>query len=77
MRNGVCLAAMLVFAAIRVGTETAVADSDGSGGYSFDELRVACPEPSKDLFDEIDYDASGAVSPGELTDAQELEILPG
>ena len=55
--------------------QVAVEDTDGNGSYSMEELMVAYPDLTEDVFAEIDMDADGEISMDELTAAQEAEIL--
>jgi hypothetical protein len=56
--------------------QVTVEDTDGNGSYSMEELMVAYPDLTEDLFGEIDADGDGEVSPEELTAAQEAGQLP-
>ncbi|WP_439522619.1 EF-hand domain-containing protein [Marivita sp.] len=55
--------------------QVAVEDTDGNGSYSMEELMVAYPDLTEDVFAEVDTDADGDVSMDELTAAQDAEIL--
>ena len=55
--------------------QVAVEDTDGDGSYSMEELMVAYPDLTEDVFAEVDSDGDGMVSSDELTAAQEAEIL--
>lgn len=52
-----------------------VEDADGNGSYSMEELAVAYPDMTDDLFAEIDTDGDGSVSMEELTAAQEAALI--
>jgi hypothetical protein len=77
MKNVVLtLGAMIALSAGAALAQVTVEDTDGNGSYSMEELMVAYPDLTEDLFGEIDADADGAVSPEELTAAQEAGQLP-
>lgn len=69
------LAAALAAFAVQTSAATMVEDTDGNGTYSMDEMAVAYPELTADDFAEIDADASGEISPEELTMAMEGGLL--
>ncbi|MDO9525820.1 MAG: hypothetical protein Q7J57_09860 [Gemmobacter sp.] len=46
-----------------------IADTNGDGAYSLEELQVALPELTADGFVSIDANADGMVSPDELAAA--------
>ena len=70
------LGAMIALSAGAALAQVTVEDTDGNGSYSMEELMVAYPDLTEDRFGEIDADADGAVSPEELTAAQEAGLLP-
>jgi hypothetical protein len=55
--------------------QVAVEDTDGNGSYSMEELMVAYPDLTADVFAEVDADSDGAVTVEELTAAQDAQIL--
>ncbi|MCL3882810.1 EF-hand domain-containing protein [Marivita sp. GX14005] len=55
--------------------QVTVEDTDGNGSYSMEELMVAYPDLTEDVFGEVDADGDGEVSADELSAAQEAEIL--
>jgi hypothetical protein len=52
-----------------------VEDTDGDGMYSMEELMVAYPSLTEDLFSTIDGNGDGAVDPDELAAAEEAGVL--
>ena len=52
-----------------------VEDTDGDGMYSMEELMVAYPSLTEDLFSTIDGNGDGAVDPDELAAAVEAGVL--
>lgn len=69
------LATVLGLSATSVLAETMVEDSDGSGGYSMEELMTEWPNMTEELFAQIDVDGSGEVSADELTAAKEAGLI--
>lgn len=69
------LATILGLSATSVLAETMVEDTDGSGGYSMEELMTAWPNMTDELFAQLDVDASGEVSADELTAAKEAGLI--
>ena len=55
--------------------QVAVEDTDGNGSYSMEELMVAYPDLTADVFAEVDADSDAAVTVEELTAAQDAQIL--
>ncbi len=56
--------------------QTVVEDTDGNGVYSFEELVVAFPELTQEVFAAADADADGALSAEELAAAQAAGNIP-
>lgn len=52
-----------------------VEDMDGDGLYSMEELKVAFPDLSEEIFAAVDTNADGMIDPDELTAAQEAGVL--
>lgn len=52
-----------------------VADADGNGTYSLEELTVTYPDLTAEVYATIDSNADGAVDATELTAAQEAGTL--
>ena len=52
-----------------------VADADGNGTYSLEELMVSYPELTAEVFTTIDSNADGAVDATELKAAQDAGTL--
>jgi len=73
--KAITFAALIGLAAGPVLAQTMVEDTDGSGGYSMEELAVAYPDLSAEGFAEIDIDGSGEVSADELTAAIEAGVI--
>lgn len=69
------LCAVLIAAGSLVHAQALVEDTDGSGGYSMDEMLTVFPDLTAEEFDEIDADGDGEVSPVELVDAIEAEVI--
>ena len=63
-------AAVSAFSAAQANAEVTVADADGNGAYSMEELLVAFPALTEDAFKAADLDADGAISAEELTAAE-------
>ncbi|GAB4390542.1 MAG: hypothetical protein Kow0045_28200 [Albidovulum sp.] len=51
--------------------QTVVSDTDGSGGYSIEEMKAAYPEMTASLFSMIDVNGDGEVDADELAAARE------
>ncbi|MEM7720059.1 MAG: EF-hand domain-containing protein [Pseudomonadota bacterium] len=52
-----------------------VVDADGDGVYSMDELAVAYPGLTEELFTTIDGNGDGAIDDAELTAAVDAGVL--
>lgn len=70
------LSAISAFAVAQAHAETVVADADGNGEFSMEELLVAFPELTEEVFKAADTDANGALSADELKAAQEAGNIP-
>ncbi len=70
------LGVVSVFAAAQASAETMVADTDGNGSFSYEELLVSFPDLTQDAFAAADSDASGELSTEELKAAQEAGTIP-
>lgn len=64
------LAAVSAFSAVSANAEVMVADTDGNGAFSMEELLVSFPGLTEEAFKAADLDADGAVSADELTAAE-------
>jgi hypothetical protein len=53
-----------------------VADADGNGEYSMEELKAAFPDLTEEVFTAADTDANGALSADELKAAQDAGNIP-
>lgn len=53
-----------------------VADTDGDGVFSMEELQAAYPELTEDLYVLVDVDGDGTVSAEELEAAEAAGTLP-
>jgi len=69
------LTAILGLSAAPLMAETMIEDTDSSGTYSMEEMVVAYPDLTEELFAEVDTDESGDVSPEELTAALDAGVL--
>lgn len=69
------LTAILGLSAAPLMAETMIEDTDANGSYSMEELTVAYPDLTEELFAEVDTDESGDVSPEELTAALDAGVL--
>jgi hypothetical protein len=81
------LAALGTVAAFQAHAETAatptapaaeavvVADADGTGNYSFDEVQLAYPTVTADQFKAADTDGDGVLSAEELKAAEEAKTF--
>lgn len=70
------LGVVSLFAAAQAQAETMVADTDGNGSYSMEELLVSFPELTAEVFAAADTDASGELSAEELKAAQAAGTIP-
>ena len=70
------LSAISAFAVAQAHAETVVADSDGNGEFSMEELLVAFPELTEEVFKAADVDTNGALSADELKAAQDAGNIP-
>jgi len=52
-----------------------VKDADGNGSYSMEELKVAYPDLTEEIFKKVDTNADGSVSAEELKAAQDAGTL--
>lgn len=69
------LAAILGLGATAAAAQTMVEDADGDGVYSMEELVVAFPSLTEDMFGTIDGNGDGAVDPDELAAAEAAGVL--
>ncbi|MDC0738540.1 EF-hand domain-containing protein [Cognatishimia sp. SS12] len=53
-----------------------VEDTDGNGSFSLEELQVAYPALTEEIFAEIDTNEDGTISAEELTAAADADLLP-
>ncbi|MCL4674875.1 MAG: hypothetical protein KJZ59_02320 [Pararhodobacter sp.] len=70
------LAVMSSFAAAQAFADTELADANGDGVYSYEELLVAYPDLTQADFDAADADDSGALDADEIAAAKEAGQLP-
>jgi hypothetical protein len=79
-RISILFAAVLGLGAVPVFAQDAaapdIADTDGNGTWSVDELRVAYPDLTDEGFVSIDANADGAVDQAELAAALADGLLP-
>ncbi|RKT34640.1 EF hand domain-containing protein [Roseovarius halotolerans] len=68
------LAAVMALTAVQASAAT-VADADGNGSYSMEEMAAAYPDMGEEAFADIDTDESGEISPEELAAAVESGAL--
>ncbi len=71
--------AFATISALAVGVaqaETMVTDTDGNGLYSMEELILAFPDLTPEVFTAADSDADGALSVDELKAAQTAGTIP-
>ncbi|TNF20424.1 MAG: EF-hand domain-containing protein [Rhodobacteraceae bacterium] len=73
--KAITFAALLGLAAGPLLAQTMVEDTDGSGGYSIEELTAAYPDLTAEGFAEIDADGDGEVSEDELAAARDAGLL--
>ena len=69
------LAALLGLGATAAVAETMVEDANGDGVYSMEELVVAYPDLTEDVFGTIDGNGDGAIDAEELAVAEEAGVL--
>jgi hypothetical protein len=74
-RLNLALAAILALGATAAVAQTMVEDTDGDGVYSMDELKVAFPDLTEEVFVTVDANADGAVDADELAAAEEAGVL--
>ncbi|MEL6643942.1 MAG: hypothetical protein AAFQ79_08410 [Pseudomonadota bacterium] len=75
MKNVLTFAAALGLAATAAIASTDVEDTDGDGFFSMEELMVAYPSLTEDIFGQIDTDADGSITEDELSAALEAGTL--
>ena len=68
--------AVSAFATVAAQAETIVADTDGNGLFSMEELIVAYPDLTPEVFKAADADADGSLSADELKAAQTAGAIP-
>lgn len=64
------------FAVTAAQAETMVTDVDGNGLFSMEELIVAYPDLTPEVFTAADADADGSLSADELKAAQTAGTIP-
>jgi hypothetical protein len=69
------LGAAVSLMAVQANAEVMVADTDGNGTYSLEELVVSSPARTADVFAAIDANADGAVDADELKAAVEAGVV--
>ncbi|MEX5726765.1 hypothetical protein Ga0609869_000118 [Rhodovulum iodosum] len=69
------LAATVLLAAGAAFAQTEVADTDGDGVYSMEEIAESYPDLTDDMFAEIDANADGVVDAEELAAAMDAGLL--
>ena len=52
-----------------------IEDANGDGVYSMDEVKVAYPDLTEELFGQLDVDGDGALSADELAAGEEAGLL--
>jgi hypothetical protein len=70
------LAAMSSFAAAQAFANTELADANGDGAFSYEELQVTYPDLTQANFDAIDADGNGTLDAAEIAAAKEAGHLP-
>ena len=70
------LSAISAFAVAQANAQTVVTDAAGNGEVSMEELLVAFPELTEEVFKAADADANGALSADELKAAQDAGSIP-
>lgn len=63
-------AVVSAFSVAQANAEVTVADADGNGAFSMEELLVAFPALTEDAFKAADINADGALTADELTAAE-------
>ncbi len=74
-RMNLILAGLMGLGIATAATAQSVEDTDGDGVYSMEELMVAFPNLTEDVFTTIDENADGAVDQTELTAALDAGVL--
>ncbi len=64
------LSTVLAFSGVQTFAETVVADTDGNGSFSMDEMVAAYADLTEEAFKAVDTDANGEVSAEELAAAK-------
>ena len=72
-KTTILIAALLGFGASAAMAE--VDDANGDGVYSMDEVKVAYPDLTEELFGQLDVDGDGALNPDELAAGEEAGLL--
>ena len=73
--TAIVLATVLTAGASLATAQTMVEDADGNGTFSMDELKVAYPDLTEELFVQIDANADGAVDIDELMAARDAGLI--
>ena len=68
-------AAILATAAVQASAETMIEDADGNGTWSMEEMMVAYPDLTEDVFNEIDTNDDDAIDADELATAREAGLI--
>ncbi|MEZ5912951.1 MAG: EF-hand domain-containing protein [Paracoccaceae bacterium] len=70
------LSVVSALAAVQAMAQTAIEDADGNGTYSMDEMKVAYPDLTEEVFGQADANADGALDADELAAAREAGLIP-
>jgi hypothetical protein len=70
------LGALAAFAAAQAQAETVIADTDGNGTWSYEEMLAAFPDMTEDAFGAADTDGDGELSADEVAAAREAGTIP-
>ena len=75
MKSRILVLSALALFAVQAHAE--VADTDGNGSFSMEEMMAAYPDLSEETFGQIDADQSGEISAEELADAVAKGLIQG
>lgn len=77
MKNVVlALGVVSALVAAQANAETMIADADGNGTYSLEEVTVAVPDMTAETFAEADVNGDGQLDAEELSAAKEAGLIP-
>ena len=72
-RTTILFAALLGLGATAAMAE--VEDANGDGVFSMDEVKVAYPDVTEEIFGQLDRDGDGSLNPEELAEGENSGLL--